>query len=128
MTRQFLSSIYAGFLQKSVNFLGKICRILQNSSKKTHFNLLLFLWQASEKNCLSRKVFTSFQKKISRLQCSGSRDKTSFFLTSFWWKLKYYKAWYLIYNTILTLINFDTKMSLNNMEKVVTSFPDVQSI
>ena len=26
------------------------------------------------------------------------------------------------------MINFDTKMSLNNMEKVVTRFPDVQSI
>ena len=28
---------------------------------------------------------------VVQLQCSGSRDKTSFFLTSFWWKLKYHK-------------------------------------
>ena len=39
-----------------------------------------------------------------------------------------YKTWYLIYNTILILINFDTKMSLNNMEKVGTSLLDVQSM
>ena len=28
---------------------------------------------------------------VVQLQCSGSRDKTSFSLTSFWWKLKYHK-------------------------------------
>ena len=62
------------------------------------------------------------------LQCSGSRDKTSIFLASFWWKLEHHKTWYLINNTILLLISFDTKMSLNNTEKVGTSLLDVQSM
>ena len=64
----------------------------------------------------------------SAVQCGGSRDKTSFFLTYFWWKLEYHKTWYLIYNTILILISFDTKMSFNNMEKVRTSLLDAQSM
>ena len=46
---------------------------------------------------------------VVQLQCSGSRGKTSFSLTSFRWKLKYHKNWYLIHNTILMLINFETK-------------------
>ena len=64
----------------------------------------------------------------SAVEWSGSCDKTSFFLTYFRWKLEYHKTWYLIYNSILILNNFDTKMSLNNIEKVWTSLLDAQSM
>ena len=71
-------------------------------------------------------VLTWFHLSIFKI--FFSHDKTSFFLTSFWWKLEYHNIWYLIYNTVLILISFDTKMSLNNMEKVGTSLLDVQSM
>ena len=48
-----------------------------------------------------------------QLHCSGSRDKTSFFV----WKLNY-KIWYLIYINSLILINFDTKQALTTWKKL----------
>ena len=37
-------------------------------------------------------IVNETDQNMARLQCSGSHDKTSFFLTSFWWKLEYHKT------------------------------------
>ena len=50
----------------------------------------------------------------------------SFFLTCFWWKLGYYKIWYLIYNTNLILIIFHAKWAWTT-EEVGTSLLNVKS-
>ena len=57
------------------------------------------------------------------LQSSGTRDETFFFLTSFLWKLKYHKIWYLICIISLILINSDTKWSWRTWMKLEQSLP-----
>ena len=57
------------------------------------------------------------------LQCSGTRDETFFFLTSFLWKLKYHKIWYLICIISLILINSDSKWSWRTWMKLEQSLP-----
>ena len=49
-----------------------------------------------------------------------------FFLTSFLWKLKYHKIWYLIYITSLILIISDTKWVWRSRNKLEQSLPDTK--